>query len=153
MPEKIIVDNDGIRQVRSPGAVQGVGLGLSEVLTAARVLTLADSGKTFWLALAGGFDVTLPALAGANGFRCSFRVKVAPTTAYTITSATADKIAGTVLSASGAAEDTEADITGDVVNFVANTAKIGDRVEIETDGVGWHALGVCSGAGGITITG
>lgn len=128
------------------------GLSNIETLTAARVLTAADSGKRFFLALAGGFDVTLPALTAA-GCHFEFIVTVAPTTAYTITGATADKMAGSILSSSGAAEDTEADITGDVLNFVANTAKIGDRAVIDMNGAGYYVFAICSGAGGITITG
>lgn len=123
-----------------------------ETLTAARVLVAADAGKLFFLNLAGGFDVTLPALTVA-GFHCRFIVKTAPTTAYTITGATADKMAGSVFSSSGGAEDTEGAATGDVLNFVANVALIGDQADVVTDGAAYYVRGFCSAAGGITITG
>lgn len=152
MSAKLRIDNDGLIQTQDPALVAGVGLDSIEILTAARVLTIADSGKIFYLALAGGFDVTLPALA-SPGFSCEFIVKVAPTTAYTITGATADKMAGSILSSSGAAEDTEGAATGDVLNFVANTALVGDRAFFRCDGVAYYAFAVCSAAGGITITG
>lgn len=122
-----------------------------ESLTAARVLTMADSGKTFWLNLAGGFDVTLPALATSAGFRAEFIVGTIPTTAYTVTGATADKISGYVLSASGGAET--ANVAGDVVNFVANTAALGDRLRVDCNGLIYVARGECAVAGGVTITG
>jgi hypothetical protein len=122
-------------------------------LTSATTLVAADSGKTFLLNLATGFTVTLPANSTV-GFNARFIVGIAPTTAYIIAAATADTIGGTVLSASGGAEDTEGAFTGDQVNFVANTALAGDRVAIEilTATQIW-ANGICSAAGGITITG
>lgn len=123
-----------------------------ETLTAARVLTVNDSGKTFFLNAAGGFDITLPALA-TPAFTAKFIVLTAPTTAYTITGATADKIVGHVLSSSGAAEDTETTAGGDVINFVANTAVIGDQVTIDMNGTLYFASARCAAAGGITITG
>lgn len=127
--------------------------GAFETLTAARVLTAADSGRTFWLSLAGGFDITLPALTGTS-LKFTFIVKTVPTTAYTITGATADKIMGHVLSSSGAAEDVAlvAD-PGDVINFVASTAVQGDIVEVFQDGAFYYVSGRCAVAGGITITG
>lgn len=123
-----------------------------EVLTAARVLVAADAGKVFYLSLAGGFTVTLPANSTV-GFSCKFIVKTAPTTAYIVAAATADTIAGSILSSSGAAEDTEGAATGDQVNFVANTALVGDRLHVDMDGTSVYVFGICSGAGGITITG
>lgn len=128
------------------------GLGAVETLTAARVLVAADSGKTFLLNLAGGFDVTLPALT-TTGFSAKFIVKTAPTTAYTITGATADKMAGSIFEATGAASDTEAAATGDVLNFVANTAVVGDQADVFCDGAAYYVKGFCSAAGGMTITG
>lgn len=124
-----------------------------ETLTAARVLVAGDNNKTFWLSLAGGFDITLPALA-TTGFKATFIVKTVPTTAYTITGATADKIMGHVLSSSGAAEDVAlvAD-PGDVINFVANTAVQGDIVEVWMDGAFYYASARCAVTGGITVTG
>lgn len=120
-------------------------------LTAAKTITAAESGTTFFLNLAGGFTVTLP--TPAIGLHYRFIVGIAPTTAYVISSATNDNIAGSVLSSSGAAEDTEAAATADVINFVANTAKIGDRIEIESDDTNWYAYAICSAAGGVTFTG
>lgn len=149
---KIQCNEDGIEKLIDASAIPGLGLKRIEVITAARVLTAADSGKLFILALAGGFTVTLPANS-VVGFCCEFRVGIAPTTAYIIAAATADTMAGSILSSSGAAEDTEGAATGDQLNFVANTALVGDRAEFDIDGSRVFAMAVCSGAGGITITG
>lgn len=122
-------------------------------LAAATTLTAADSGKTFLLALAGGFTVTLPANT-TIGFRCRFVVSVAPTTAYLIAAATADTIGGSVLSSSGGAEDTEAAFTADTVGFVANVAVPGDIIEIEIlSATQIWARATCSAAGGCTFLG
>lgn len=121
-------------------------------LTAAATLTEKDHGKTFLLNLAGGFTVTLPANSVA-GFRCTFIVGTAPTTAYIIAAATADTMAGHVLSSSGAAEDQESTATGDQYNFVANTAVVGDRLDVFFDGTSVFVSGRCAAAGGGTITG
>lgn len=127
--------------------------GMFETLTAARVLTAADNGKTFWLSLAGGFDITLPALAATN-LTFTFLVKTVPTTAYTITGATADKIMGHVTSSAAGAQDVAlvAD-PGDVINFVASTAVQGDIVTVRQDGAFYYVSAHCAVDGGITITG
>lgn len=124
-----------------------------ETLIAARVLSVADYGKTFLLSLAGGFDVTLPPLA-TPAFYCRFMVITVPTTAYTLTGATADKILGHVLSSAAGAQDVAliAD-PGDVINFVANTAVQGDIVDLWMDGAFYYVRCSCAVDGGITITG
>lgn len=148
---KVITAGSGTTEIILQEATGASGY---ERLTAARVLTNADSGKLFGLALAGGFTVTLPALATNTGFYCEFVVEVAPTTAYIISTAEADNIAGSVYESSGGAGDTETAFTADVVNFVANTAVIGDQVDVKAVGTaGWAARGFCSAAGGITFTG
>lgn len=125
-----------------------------ERLITTRVLTAADSGKTFGLALAGGFTVTLPALATSPGFNARFVVEVAPTTAYIILSAELDNIAGSVYESSGGAGDTETAFTADQINFVANTAVIGDQADIQAVGTaGWAGRAFVSAAGGATFTG
>ena len=121
------------------------------VLTAARTVSAAETGATFYLSLAGGFTVTLP--AAALGLQYTFIVKTAPTTAYIVAAATADTMGGSIVTSATGAADTEADITGDQFNFVASTAVVGDRITLNSDGTGWYGYGVCSVAGGITITG
>lgn len=111
-----------------------------ERLITTRVLTAADSGKTFGLALAGGFTVTLPTIASAPGFNARFVVEIAPTTAYIISANAAelDTIAGQVYPADGNAGDTETAFTADQMNFVANQSVIGDQANIQAVGTaGW----------------
>jgi hypothetical protein len=129
------------------------GMGMGEVLTAARTLTAADSGKIFFLAAAGGFQVSLPAVATAlKGWHATFLVQIAPTTAYTIVSAAQD-LAGLVFENTGGDADEENAFTATTVTFVANTSLIGEKVEIYCDGTGFYALCFAKAAGGITITG
>lgn len=123
-------------------------------LTAATTLTESDSGTLFYLNLAGGFTVTLP--APTDGVEYNFIVGTAPTTAYIVANAsggTGDNMIGHVLSSSGGAEDTETTAGGDQVNFVANTAVVGDRLHVVSDGTYWYVSAICAAAGGITITG
>lgn len=130
------------------------GASAYERLITTRVLTVADSGKTFGLALAGGFTVTLPALATSPGFNARFLVEIAPTTAYIIASAENDNIAGSSYESSGGAGDTETAFTADQINFVANTAVIGDQADIAAVGTaGWAGRAFTSAAGGATFTG
>lgn len=142
------------KTLTSPVVNAPTGLRSVETLITTRVLTSADSGKVFFLNLAGGFTVSLPAVASSAGFWAKFIVKTAPTTAYIIqTNASEQKLAGLVHSGAGADEDSETDITATNVNFVANTAVIGDWCMVECDGAGWYAAAFCNATGGITITG
>lgn len=140
-------------QYWNPGGSTWTQRGGVEAIVAARTLTAADNGKTFTLALATGFTVTLPANATV-GFKCTFLVAIAPTTAYIIAAATADTMAGSCFDISGGATDTETAFSGDQLNFVANTSVIGDRAEIFIDGTyGVFAHSWSGAAGGTTITG
>jgi len=126
------------------------------VLTAATTLTSADSGKIFFLALAGGFTVTLPTTSTSAGVRYKFIVKVAPTTAYIVTSAggsSGDDIIGYPVASTGGDESANGNTLGDIVNFVANTALPSDWVELVCDGIYWYFSGNCKATGAITITG
>lgn len=125
-----------------------------ETLAATEVLVAADSGKTLFLNAVGGFDTKLP--APALGLRFKFIVKTAPTTAYTVTTngTTQNVLFGSIsspdLDAGGDATLTNA--TGvDVVSFAANKAKIGDWVEVISDGTNWYATGHAQVFDGITF--
>lgn len=124
-----------------------------EVVTATNVITAAESGKTFFLDAAAGFESTLP--TAAAGLHLRFIVKTAPTSnGYTITGSPADKIYGTV-AASGA----EATINGvtasaaDNVILVANQATVGDLVEFDSDGTNWYVTGNVNTYAAITANG
>jgi hypothetical protein len=131
-----------------------VNSGVIESVITTKALTVEDSGKTFVLNLAGGFTVTLPALADAAGFKCKFVVGIAPTTAYIVSAGAApntDSISGPILNRAGVAGVAIA--LGDQVNFVASQAIIGDYINIESDGSAWFVDGVADVVAGITATG
>jgi hypothetical protein len=112
-----------------------------EALTATRVLVAADSGKLLTLGTAGGFDTKLP--APAVGLKFEFVVKVAPTTAYTIT--TNGTTQNVIHGFTNAGEDALGSGDGtngtavDVITFAANKAQIGDSVQLKCDGTLWYA--------------
>lgn len=120
-------------------------------LTAATTLTSADSGRTYFLNLAGGFTVIVPNPTTAAGLKYSFYVGTAPTTAYIIDPAGDDNIAGFVCESTGG--DGDYDSAADTISFVANTALPGDRIDIISDGTIYHATCFCNAAGAITLDG
>jgi len=123
-----------------------------ETVITTNVITAAESGKTFFLDLAGGFESTLP--APAAGLRFSFIVKTAPTTgSYTIvTNGTTQKVLkGLVLVAADGVGDVSAG--GTTATFAANQALPGDRIDMICDGTIWYMKGFAQVAAGITITG
>ena len=120
----------------------------TETVAAANVITASETGKTFFLALAGGFASTLPAPAAGLKFR--FIVSVSPTTAYTIvTNGSANIIKGGTIEIAGTASPYINN--GDLITFVANTAVVGDWVELVSDGTSWFLSGMSSADGGITL--
>lgn len=124
-----------------------------EVLAAARVLNAEDNGKTFFLNLAGGFQVTLP--APELGLKFSFVVKTAPTTAYTIvTNGSSNIMKGQVLTVDvNSATDPDFEATGgDTFSFVALKAIAGDQVDFVCDGAVWYAVANTSVFDAATIT-
>ena len=115
-------------------------------LTATYTVLVADSGSLYTLGTAGGFTVTLPAVADCSGCEWDFVVKVAPTTAYIIDSA-ANDVHGAAVTIDDAAGDSKgtAGTAVDAVTFVANEAKIGDKLNIFSDGTYFYATAIGSG--------
>lgn len=126
--------------------------GSAEVLSAAKTLDQDDNGKTFFLALAGGFTVTLP--APVLGYEVEFIVSVAPTTAYVIvTNGGADvMVVGVNELEVDTTEDGPYDDNADTLNFVASVAVVGDRVKFKCDGTKWYGIGQTNADGGITTS-
>lgn len=122
-----------------------------ETVTTANVITASESGKTFYLATAGGFTSTLPAPAAGLNFR--FVVKVAPTTAYVIvTTSSANIMIGGINELEvDTADDGPYIANGDTLNFVANIAAVGDYVDFYSDGTSWYFRGQTNLDGGITL--
>lgn len=119
-----------------------------EVVTTTNIITAAESGKTFFLNSATGFDSSLP--APAAGLRFKFVVTTIPTSGNcTVTSDSdtniiegmADVNSSLVLAANE-----------DSINFVASTCLVGDWVEVICNGTSWFVTGQSGAAGGITFT-
>ena len=111
-----------------------------ESLTAAKTLDDFDSGKIFTLNLAGGFAVTLPDPEDVtSGWNVRVIVGTAPTTAYTISSGSADiHVVGSSNEDAGgdAASTNGTAIT--TITFAANQAKAGDQLELVCDGSAYY---------------
>jgi hypothetical protein len=126
----------------------------SEVLITTRLLTASDTDKTFFLALAAGFVVTLPAVAAGLNF--SFYVQIAPSGGtYTIvTAAAAQILAGQVRGSNGADGDSETAFSATTITFADGASVIGDSCDMYCDGTSWYARCWTNlGASGITVTG
>lgn len=124
----------------------------AEVLVTTRTVRAEESGKVFYLSLAGGFVVTLP--APGLGLKYTFVVKTAPTTAYTVvTNASANVMLGNILTSqdAGGSGDTE-QTGGDTYSFVANQAVVGDKAVFESDGTSWFVTGTAKVVAGATVT-
>lgn len=119
-----------------------------EVVTTTNVITAAESGKTFFLNSATGFDSSLP--AAAAGLRFKFVVTTIPTSGNcTVTSDNDDNII------EGMADVNSTLVLAaneDSINFVASTCLIGDWVEVISNGTSWFVTGQSGAAGGITFT-
>jgi hypothetical protein len=123
------------------------------VLTQADTLTNSDLGRTFFLNAAGGFAITLPKPTPGASFK--FFVKTAPTGAYTIVSTSSANIVKGQIYTTDVNSVTDPDFEttgGDTITFVANTAVLGDSVDLISDGVDWYVNGFCSVYNAITIT-
>jgi len=118
----------------------------SEVVITTNIISLIESGTTFYLDLVGGFTSSLP--SPALGLNYKFIVKTAPTTSYIIVTTSGDNILyGTLQDISGeqvyfAAQDT--------INFVGGVSAIGDSLEVESDGTNWYCRAISGVDSGIT---
>ena len=123
-----------------------------ETVTTTNVIDASESGKTFFLSLAGGFTSTLP--APAAGLRFKFIVKTAPTTAYIIaTNAGANIMIGEINELEvDTTEDGPYDDNADAFNFVENLAAVGDFVEFISDGTSWYYHGQTNLDGAVTTS-
>lgn len=125
-----------------------------ETVITTNVLTAAESGKTFFLALATGFVTTLPAPAAGLKFR--FIVAIAPSGGtYTIVTdgAPAQILAGQVHSSTGGDADSEAAATATTITFADGVAVIGDWAEVISDGTSWFGQVFVNADAGATFTG
>lgn len=120
----------------------------AEIVTTTNVILAAESGRTYYLSLAGGFTTTLPAPALGLNFR--FIVKTAPTGApYVITPGSAILYGMMEERAGGAGV---AGAAGTNFNFIHNQSKIADWSQFFSDGTNWYFHGMVDVAAGVTIT-
>ena len=119
----------------------------TDTLTAARTLTAADSGKTFWLDAAAGATVTLPALKDGVNFKFVVADSFA-TSNWIIASAEGDNIEG-MIEVAGAVVVAAGE---DQINFVASAEAKGDFIQLECNGSNWFVSGQAALSGGITAT-
>ena len=124
----------------------------AEVVITTNVITADESGKTFYLDLAGGFTSTLP--APFLGAKFKFVVKTAPSTAYIITTnGGADIMIGGINELEvDTSDDGPYDANADTLNFVASVAVVGDFVILESDGTSWYYHGQTNADGGVTTS-
>ena len=138
-----VIDGTGITV--SALANDGEGSTIKTV-SADTTLTYSDSGKTIILSNATGEAITLPAVKA--GLKYKFVVGLAfATSSWTVTAASS-VIQGTVV-VNGASVLGENENT---ISFVHSAEKLGDYVEIESDGTNWYVSGIGSAAGSITLT-
>lgn len=124
----------------------------AEVLITTKVISPDESGTTFYLTLAGGFQVDLPPVE--LGLKYKFVVAVDPGTAYVIVTDSGDDImiGGINELEVTTGNDGPYDINADTLNFVAAIAVVGDFVVFESDGTNWYFYGQTNADGGVTTS-
>jgi len=123
------------------------------VLTEAKTLTHSSSGKTYFLDAAAGFEVTLPTPRGGINFE--FIVKTAPTASDYVISAKSDAkvIIGRAITSNVkvGTDATREESGSSQIMFVVPDAKVGDSVELISDGTYWYVNAFASNYAGIVI--
>jgi hypothetical protein len=147
--DRTVVTTDQVQTLTNKTITAPVGTEKAEVVTAANVITAAESGTTFYLSAAAGFLSTLPAPALGLWFR--FVTKTTPTSnGYTIGTPTADIIFGSAVGRDGAAG--VAGSAEDLITLTANNTLPGDEVVLRSDGTNWYAIAQVDVAAAITFT-
>ena len=128
-----------------------------ELLTAAKTLTVADSGKVFMCDSAGGaYEITLPLMSTIDrGWNAEFIVGTVAANKVTIANNTAeDTIVGVVsysdTDSSNVATATSESAVDEIV-FISG-AQLGETVNIVSNGVNYFVTGGSSAADHITIS-
>jgi len=117
-----------------------------EVLTETKAITAADSGKTFLIS-GTGYTITLP--VATAGVRYKFQVAAAFSTDTVVQTPAAerDTISGSLIVA-GAVVDADA---VDRVTFEDGAERIGDFIELSSDGSVWTLFGNGAQSSSITV--
>tara|TARA_R100001129_G_scaffold69928_1_gene47652 strand:- start:5616 stop:6032 length:417 start_codon:yes stop_codon:yes gene_type:complete len=117
-----------------------------EVITESKAITAADSGKTFLIS-GTGYTITLPETTAGVVYK--FRVAAAFSTDMLIqtVSTQRDTISGSLIVA-GAVVDADA---VDRVTFEDGAERIGDFIELSSDGSVWTLFGNGAQSSSITV--
>lgn len=148
----IRIDNTSSRPFINPYGTgtteRELGVVGAEVVITTKSVLGSDNGKTFYLDLAAGFVVTLPAVALGLAYKFILRTAVTGSTTI-VCPAAATLFKGHVLtSATGVADfDTTAVAT---LTFVLNKAVAGDSIAVWSDGVNWFFSAECTANDAIT---
>ena len=135
-----------------------VGAGQVESLITTKSLDKEDNGKTFFLNLAGGFTVTLPAISTVDaGWKVKIVVGITPTTAYIVTEDTASDtniIVGNVTTSTGETTAAKFNASGfTLITFVVSSGAVkGDWIELVSDGTNYYVSGCTSVPAALTFT-
>ena len=121
----------------------------AEIVAATNVITVAESGATFFLNNATEFVSTLPAVA--IGLRYKFIITGAPSGAsYTIVTDSSANVITVILTAGGIDDASDVATARDVITFVDAQSVAGDWVDCISDGTNWFCQDSAAVAAGIT---
>ena len=135
-----------------------VGAGQVESLITTKSLDKEDNGKTFFLNLAGGFTVTLPAISLVDaGWKVKIIVGITPTTAYIVTELVGTDtniLVGNVNSSTSQTSASKFNATGfTLITFVVSSGAVkGDYIEIVSDGTNYYVSGSTTVPAALTFT-
>ena len=131
----------------------------AELISAARTLAAADSGKVFWLESSGGaFSITLPTGGDiGDGMHYKFWVQEnTPTAAITIAAGSAivfGKINETEVDTGDDGPGSSADGATGVSNVILGTSALkGDYIEVEAFAGAWYLNGQSGKDGAVTTS-
>jgi len=133
------------------GHTQATGLrtlsAQATAITAARIMSLADSGGVFSVSQGAAYAITLPVVGAANtGVRYTFFLIAPDTNNVTIAPASGATLVGSiVLDASVIVA------TGTTLTFASGASLLGDNIEVFSTGVNWMVRAVSSAAAGISV--
>jgi len=124
-----------------------------EVISAARTLDSADSGKVFGINQASAYEITLPLVSEVDpGWNVKFILTTVAAYAVTIANNTAeDTIVGYTSGGDGGTGSSTDSTAVDEIQFI-NGAQLGDCVEIFCDGTYFHTRATAHDVAHITIS-
>ena len=122
------------------------------ITTATYPVSAGQTGTLFALNKADGITVTLP--APAAGLNFDFVVATAPTSNTTtiVTTSSANIIHGQITTSEDAGGSVACVAEADTITLVANTAIVGDRVQVVSDGTRYFVSGCVKLATAATTT-